>query len=309
MNLQKYLPWGTAWHEHIEAGLRQRLGDGDALLLIPYDDGTFWLKRGYYDKELVGGKGGYETPDEDKFVVDGAGDAKRSLFGVPVALAIDPSEHAGVVEPIKALIGQKNNMGEWLRVDREDRVAQVGSALEPAPDGMPEQSPKIQEEMLKENVDSVHEALLNLAEAGDLRKLYDLTPKRRAVDNPSSEVSASAETDGGVDLTKEEFDFDEGYDPDVEDELEKLPTTTPEPELVVEEATGFIVDQSKAAELLPKKWTSEKLQVMQDKARMEEYDEGKALRYLGYGALAGFLMTLVSLGMFWFLGQIGGGLF
>jgi len=291
MNLKDYLPGTTPWHEHVQKGLQQRLGDADALLLIPYDDGTFYLKPGYYDKGLVGGIGGYETPDEDKFVVDGTGDAKRSLFGVPVTLAIDPSEHAGVVEPIKALIAEKDNLGEYVRVDRDDAVADLGNALELAANSDVAPSQALQRELGKVGGDR-HEALLTLAEKGELSKYYDLTPKRRLTvnDEPDDEQPDSAPeqvaTDGGEAVTVDP--------PAVFDE---------------ERATGYIVDQSSAADLLPKKWTSEKLQVMQDKARMEEYDEGKLMKYAGYGIAVGWVLGILSMVAFWGMQGLGGAVF
>lgn len=300
MSLKRFIPGASVWHEKIEAGLRQRLGDADALLLIPYDDGTFYLKPAYYDKTLVGGIGGYETPDEDKFVVDGTGNAKRSLFGVPIALAIDPSEHAGVVEPIKALMGEKNKVGEWVRVDRDDAVVEFGNAIEPVDVGDVEQSQKLQEEMQSMVNQGLspdkHEAMLRLAEQGLTSKLYDLSPKRR-ITVPEQPDTA---TDGGVAVDELDVTTPVG---------DLAPSETVEEQLQLEEATGYIVDQSDAAELLPKKWTTEKLQTMQDKARMEEHQEGKLMKYFGYGMAAGFGMTLVALGVFWFLGQIGGGIF
>lgn len=293
MNLKKYIPGSTPWYEQVQAGLQARLGDGDALLLIPYDDGTFYLKPATYDKTLVGGIGGYETPDEDKFVVDGAGNAKRSLFGVPVALAIDPSEHAGVVEPIKALIAEKDNLGEYVRVDRSDAVAEVGSALNRIDASGEVNSQALREEMAKTGGDR-HEALLNLAERGELSKYYDLTPKRRLSESeegpepptldPDPDTQPDTAADGGV-------------------------SVDPPAAFTEDRADGYIVDQSSAAELLPKKWTSEKLQVMQDKARMEEHQEGKLMKYAGYGVAVGWILGILSMVAFGGMQALGGAVF
>lgn len=127
--------WGNSDpFEDLVDGLAAAKGDADALALLPYDDGTFFLKQANFDKDLIGGQGGYETPDGDKIVMDGDGQPVKDLFGVPMLLAVDPTEHAAAVDPIKALVAQKDNIGEWLRIDREGNLIQVGPALKSAAD-------------------------------------------------------------------------------------------------------------------------------------------------------------------------------
>lgn len=137
MSLRDKIPFlgGSNAHDQLgEALAAIRGGDHDALALLPYDDGTYWLKPCSFDKDLIGGQGGYETEDGDKIILDGDGEPKRDLLGIPIVLAVDPTEHAAAVEPIKALVAQKENIGEWLRVDREGNIVEVGEALKQAAD-------------------------------------------------------------------------------------------------------------------------------------------------------------------------------
>jgi hypothetical protein len=144
-------------------GMRAILGDGDAVCLVPFDDGLLARKRGYYQKNLVGNLPGYETADGDMFITDGDGDAVFTLQGVPVVLCVDPSKMAAAAHPLKALIGHKADMGEYIRVDRQDSVVSRGKALERVDDDDP---------------DIANESPLFINEdAHD--ELYDLSPPAR----------------------------------------------------------------------------------------------------------------------------------
>lgn len=114
------------------------LGDGDAIILVPYSDNQLLAKRGYYEKGLVGNHPGYTTADGDIYVAEGAvGDPVMYLFGLPVVLALNPSEHAAVIDPLKSLIAHKRDIGEFVRVDKEGQVLEVGPAVKPADEGGP----------------------------------------------------------------------------------------------------------------------------------------------------------------------------
>lgn len=258
----------------LEEALHAIRGEHDVVVLFPYDDGTFWLKGATFSKELIGGQGGYETDDGDKIVVDGDGEPKRDLLGVPMVLALDPTEHAAAVDPIKALVAQKNNIGEWLRVDSKGNIVEVGEALEQASkatDGMdglsdvdvgPAESEDVHAELEDMGIppeqaqaEHVKGALERLAEDGKLRKVLDLAP-------PSAPVVADG---GNVEL---------------------------------EEATHIAVDQSKAADLLPTTTSSTELNVAIDKARMEEHEEGKIKTTLIHGIIIGAVMMGVAALMF-----------
>jgi len=152
-------------------------GDADALALLPYDDETFWMKPAHFDKELIGGKGGYETEDGDKIVLDGNGEAVRSMMGVDIVLAVDPTEHAAAVEPIKALVAYKNNIGEWIKVDKKGNVIEAGDAMEAVNDidiG-PETSDAVQELAQTEDL-NFDAAVRKLEIEGEVSKIYDIAP-------------------------------------------------------------------------------------------------------------------------------------
>lgn len=269
------LPFVTHPQDKLIAGLDGILGDGDAIALLPYDDGTFFLKRAYWDKELVGGMGGFETDDGDKIVVDGSGEAVRELFGVPMVLGVDPSEHAAAVDPIKALVAHKNDIGEWIRVDKDGNVVDIGPAVEPAPESdAPEAVPDggaqvediarmdlenvvteaMQDTAAKGGSPTYGDVMAELAESGEVRKVYDIAP-------PSAPV------------------YEDG-------------------EWQIDEATHIAVDQSKAANLIPRPLNTVELNTALDKARMEEHEEGKLMKYMVYGVLIGALTVGVPLILF-----------
>jgi hypothetical protein len=240
-------------------------GDADLVALLPYDDGTFYMKPANFDKELIGGQGGYETEDGDKIVLDGDGEPVKSLFGVDVLLAVDPTEHAGAVDPVKALMAQKNNMGEWIKVDRQGDVIEAGEALTPAPTSDVEVGPEgtaveaeaqqmMQEQGVPESV-AMERALQKLEKEGEVTKVMDLAPMAAPVVDDEGNVG-------------------------------------------IEEASHIAVDQSKGADLMPTTTSTVELNTALDKARMEEYEEGRLTKYLVYGIVIGFLAAILSGGAF-----------
>lgn len=253
--------------EQLVEGLINVKGNHDAVALLPYDDGTFYLKPCNFDKDLIGGQGGYETEDGDKIVLDGDGQPVRDLFGVPMLLAVDPTEHAAAVDPIKALVAQKNNIGEWIRVDKSGSILEVGDAVAPASEMSDEASDDVdiglegsmvEQELnergigLEQATPSQIEAVMKeLAERGDLTKIYDIAPP-----------AAPAVADGG--------------------------------DLVLDEATHIAVDQSKATDLVPKTTSTTELNTALDKARMEEHDEDKWKSIFIQGMIAGAVTAAVA---------------
>lgn len=236
--------------------------DADALALLPYDDGMFHLKPANFDKELIGGQGGYETEDGDKIVLDGDGEPVKKLEGIDVLLAVDPTEHAGAVEPVKAHMAQKNNIGEWIKVDREGNLVDVGEALLPSPETADELEIGPEGTLVEDRAEelatlegirkeqAMERALEELEKESEVRKVFDLAPP-----------AAPAMTDGG--------------------------------ELVLDEATHIAVDQSKAADLMPTTTSTVELNTALDKARMEEYEEGKLMKYFTYGMFAGAVVAVL----------------
>lgn len=232
------LPWsGNLAETLVERGLPGLLGDADALVLVPYEDGPLIPKRGYYDTSLLGDLPGYETADGDKFVIDGEGKPVYHFLGVPVVLALNPSEHASAVEPIKALIAQKDRLGEWVRVDRQGRPVEYGEAVEPVGDTQ---------------VTDGGEAL------AAPEKLYDLTPP------------AGVTEDGEI-----------------------------------ERATGYIVKQSRSADLLPRRISTEKVKMEVDKA--ENAAQDPTMKYVGYAAAAGFGAAVIMVGILWLMSIFSSG--
>lgn len=224
-------------------------GDADALALLPYDDGTFFLKPANFDKELIGGQGGYETDDGDKIALDGGGEPVKSLLGVDTLLAVDPTEHASAVEPIKATVAHKHNLGEWIKVDKKGNLIEIGDALMEADGSTPEidvGESMVGEVASKESM-SLDAAQAKLEQEGQITKVMDIAP-------PAAPV---LDEEGNVDL---------------------------------EQATHIAVDQSKAADLMPTTTSTTELNTALDKARMEEYEEGKILKYFVYGLLAGSML-------------------
>lgn len=249
-------------HELAGAGLRAIRGDADAVALLPYDDGTFYFKPCNFDKELIGGQGGYETEDGDKIVLDGDGEPVKSYMGVDIIMGVDPTEHAGAIEPVKALMAQKNNMGAWLKVDRQRDVIEAGEALMQAPgmsdvDVGPEGTAveaEAQQMMERQQVPkeiAMERALEKLENEGEVTKVFDLAPAAAPVVDDEGNVS-------------------------------------------LEEASHIAVDQSKGADLMPTTTSTVELNTALDKARMEEYEEGKLTKYMVYGIVIGFLAAILS---------------
>lgn len=341
------------------AGLQKVRGDGDAIALLPYDDGTLYPKRAYFDKNLVGGIGGYETDDGDKIAVDGDGEAVRDLFGVPVLLAVDPTEHAAAVDLVKALIAHKNNIGEWLRVDAKGNVVQVGPALEPAAsiataedvetamanatddellsmafaDYNAEQVEEQARQAYIERVDADAETVSEeeLAEAVASQKTNLVAEHEDTIraaiatvlEQPPNVSEEGVVGDGGM-VTEymnqhpENISFDAAMRELAEQgKLDKIYDIAPPSKPIqradgtidVESATHIAVDQSKAADLLPTTWDTVELNTALDKARMEEYDEGRLMKYFTYGIIAGGVGGLIFMTVMFVLFSIGGGVF
>lgn len=208
------------------------LGDGDALVLIPYSDNMMVPKRGYYEKHLVGNLPGYRTGDGDVFVAEGKGNPIKSLFGVPVVLGLDPSQHAGIIEPLKSLIAHKRSEGEFIRVNRQGQPVEAGEAV-------------------------------GLADGGQLQP---------ATVGPT-EVNFQA-YEGLFDLTP----------PMIKD---------PETGDIVDQADGWIVDQSKAAELVPSKTSSGEIALMQQRERNAAMEKSEMIKYLLIGAVSASVLWLI----------------
>jgi len=244
--------------------------NADAIAFIPYSDGPLIPKPAIYDRELLGGKGGYRTPDGERIYVDGQGNGKYSLQGVDVVLAIDPTEHAAAVDPLKAWVAHEANVGAWIKVDREGNVIEAGEALksvdgitpameigddEAAADGG---YPSEVHRHADQNGMELEDAKKKLEEEGLLHKIVDLAPPREAVvDEETGEVT-------------------------------------------IEEATHVAVDVSEASNLLPKKTNTTAWQTMEEKARQEGMDEEKLMEYMLYGvaigaAVAGISSVLIAL--------------
>ena len=241
--------------------------DADAIAFVPYSDGPMVPKAAVYDRELLGGKGGYRTKDGDKIYVDGEGNGVYSLFGVDVVLAIDPTEHAAAADPIKAWTAYKSEViGEYIKVDDEGRLLEVGEALkqvdgpDPAlPDGgsatMPNPNDRdkslVHEHAVREGM-SLKDAYEELEKEDLVHKLVDLAPPADAVID---------EETGTVDVRR---------------------------------ASHVAVDISNAAELLPKKTNTTDWQTAIERAKNEARNDEELMTYLTYGALLGGGMVLVA---------------
>jgi len=243
--------------------------DADAIAFIPYSDGPLIPKPAIYDRELLGGKGGYKTPDGERIYVDGQGNGKFSLQGVDVVLAMDPTEHAAAVDPLKAWIAHQLETGKWVTYDRKGNLIEAGEALmsldgeTPAMDmdpsaaraaatdgGYPSEVHKQAADMgLDFDEDGLEQAKAALEEAGALHKIVDVAPPSEAV--------VDAETG----------------------------------EVEIEEATHVAVDVSKASDLLPKKTNTTAWQTMEEKARQEGMDAEKLQEKLVYGIIIGATIT------------------
>lgn len=297
MSIEKYIPFMSHDpYKPLRNALTKLRGDADALVLFPYDDGTFFPKRANFDKELLGGMGGYETPDGDKVILDGAGEPKKSLLGVPLLLACDPTEHTSAVEPMKAYMAHKKDLGEWIKVDKRGNIIEAGESLElvgddsDGPDvdidvglegSMVEDKASELNDGRDPTTQDLQRALETLEQEGDVRKLYDFaTPAAPSVRMGDGDEAADAAADGGM--------------------------VTSDPDVEIEEATHVAVDQSKAADLLPRKLSSEELNVALDKARMQEHDEEKWKRIFVQGAILGAIGMLIGAivmgGMFFLIG-------
>jgi len=251
---------GDPWDEFADA-TRAIVEDenADAIAFIPYSDGPLVPKPAIYDKELLGGKGGYRTPDGDRIYVDGQGNGKFSLQGVDVILSIDPTQHAAAADPLKAHIAHLKDLGQWIKVDREGNLIEAGDAVKSLDDETPAMDvPKnegvaadgggyaseVHRKALEDDM-ALEDAKAALEEANLLHKIVDLaSPREAVVDEETGEVE-------------------------------------------VEEATHVAVDVSKAADLLPKKTNTTAWQVLEEKARQEGRDEDRLMEYFMYGALTG----------------------
>jgi len=250
-------PWeafADACYEIVEAE------DADAIALIPYSDGPMLPKPAIYDQELMGGKGGYRTSDGEIIYVDGQGTGRFDLEGVPLITAIDPTEHASAVDPLKAYMAYEENAGRWLKLDREGTLIEAGEALASVDDVEPAMDqPKgataadgghpsmVHEHAVDEGM-TLADAKRELEQAGLLTKVVDLAPPREAV-----------------------VDEDTG-------------------EVRIEEADHVAVDFSYGADMLPKKTNTTELQVMEEKARNEARDDEKFKEYAVTFALVGGLI-------------------
>lgn len=264
---------GNPWDEFAEATAKiVDAEDADAIAFIPYSDGPLIPKPAIYDRELLGGKGGYRTPDGERIYVDGQGNGKFSLQGVDVVLAIDPTEHAAAADPLKAYVAHENDLGRWIKVDREGTVVEAGDALasvddvdeamdQPIPSGTAAADGGYPSEVHRHAAEEgtpLEDAKQELESEGLLHKVVDLAPPR--------EVHVDEETG----------------------------------EVEVEEATHVAVDVSSAADLLPKKTNTTAWQVLEEKARQEGRDEKKLMQYFMYGmasgaAVAGISAVLIAL--------------
>ncbi len=267
-------PWGgEPWDDFAEA--TQKIVDSenaDAIAFMPYSDGPLIPKPAIYDRELLGGNGGYRTEDGERIYVDGQGNGKYSLQGVDVILAIDPTEHAAAVDPLKAYVAHENDLGNWIKVDREGNVIEAGEAVknldgnEPAMEkGL--QSPEAAADgghpsevhrKAAEDGMTLEEAKRELEQAGLLKKIVDIAPPREAVINEETG------------------------------------------EVEIEEADHVAVDLSRAADLLPKKTNTTEWQTMEEKARQEGMDEDKLMEYMLYGiaigaSVAGITSVVIAL--------------
>jgi hypothetical protein len=342
MSIRNKIPFmggSNAYDQLGEALAAIRGGDHDALALLPYDDGTYWLKPCSFDKELIGGQGGYETEDGDKIILDGDGEPKRDLLGVPIILAVDPTEHAAAVDPIKALVAQKNNIGEWLRVDREGNIVEIGDALKQAAASAVFEDPDSPEHWTAKALEyhAVRERIEAMGVEPDDASAEAIERAVRQVEQAAAEQAQQADDASlsprdylpwGDEMDGDEDEYPDPIDVDLEASMvgDKLREMGIEPGMAsdemrqqvmqqlaeqgdlrkiydiappaapavadgggveLEQATHIAVDQSKAADLLPTTTNTTELQTAIDKARNEEYDEGKAKELITYGIIIG----------------------
>jgi len=257
-NSEPWQEFEEATHKIVESE------DADAIAFIPYSDGPLIPKPAIYDRELLGGKGGYRTPDGERIYVDGQGNGKFSLGGVDTILAIDPTEHAAAADPLKAWIQHENETGSWIKVDRKGNVIEAAEALtevsgmtpamekplgsgagEAATDGG--YASEVHKKAAEEGM-GLEDAKAVLEQEGLLKKVVDIAPPSEAVIDPET---------GEVDI---------------------------------ESASLVGVDISAAADMLPKKTNTTDWQTMEEKARQEGRDEDKLMEYFVYGAATGGLI-------------------
>jgi len=272
------LGWQADPWQKFAAGARDIVDaeNADAIAFIPYSDGPLIPKPAIYDRELLGGKGGYRTPDGEMIYVDGEGSGKYSLEGVDTILAIDPTEHAAAVDPLKAWIWHLvNKRNEWLKIDKKGNLIEAAESLEALPDENGETpTPRMEQDsdepiaadgggyatevdrVAAETGLSIEDAKKRLESEGLLNKITDIAPPREAVvDEETGEVN-------------------------------------------IEEATHVAVNVSEAADMLPKKTNTTEWQVMEEKAKQEGRDEEKLMEYFIYGGAAGALgATIVAVVM------------
>jgi len=256
-------PWDAfadACHEIVDSE------DADAIAFMTYGDGPILPKPAIYDRELLGGKGGYRTSDGERIYVDGQGNGTYSLQGVDVILAIDPTEHAAGADPLKAWIAHKNSIGEWIKVDREGNLIEAGDAVQPV-DG--DVTPAMDQDL---NTQDRRAA----ADGGDLGDL------------PSEVHRHAAEEGLELEDAKKRLES-EGL-------LQKIVDIAPPAEPVVDEETGEVdiaeashvaVDVSAAANLLPKKTNTTAWQTMEEKARQEGMDMAERRKDIIIGVVVG----------------------
>ncbi|MFW5956299.1 MAG: hypothetical protein ACOCQY_02735 [Halorhabdus sp.] len=249
----------TPWDDFADAtGKIVESEDADAIAFIPYSDGPLIPKPAIYDRELLGGKGGYRTSDGERIYVDGQGNGTYSLQGTDVILAIDPTEHAAAADPLKAYIAHETNLGRWIKVDRKGQLIEAGSAIASVDGETPAMETAKSDGVAADGgyVSAVHERAIEddlsledakkqLEQEGLLHKIVDLAPPRETV-----------------------IDEESG-------------------EIVTEEATHVAIDVSEAADLLPKKTNTTAWQTMEERARQEGRDEEKLLQYTYYGIAIG----------------------
>lgn len=236
------------------------LGDGDAIVLVPYSDGQLFPKRGYYEKHLIGNLPGYETEDGDIYVSEGWGDPVVYLFGIPVVLALNPSEHSAVIEPLKALIAHKrHDAHEFIRVDKEGQVLEVGKGVEQVEPSEPA--------------------------GGD--------PGTAAADGGAVPTASERPTDINYEVEDGLFDLTPTGIVARDDDGEPLYVDEDGKEVLADQADGWIVSQAKAADLIPSKTSSSELKLMQQRERNAMADATELLKYVLFGAVGASVMWLV----------------
>jgi tetrahydromethanopterin S-methyltransferase subunit B len=250
---------------------------------------------------------------------------------------VDPTEHAAAVEPIKALVAQKENIGEWIRVDREGTIVEVGDAVKQAADAAIFADPDSDEHWTAKALeyDAVCEWIEATGTAPEEASAELIEQAVRHVEQQAAEQAQQDESGAGPrkylpwgDDMAESGDYPQPVDVDIAESLvgDKLremgvepemasnemtqqvmaqlaedgdlrkiydiappaaPAVTDGGEVVIQEADRIAVDQSKAADLVPTPTNTTELQTAIDKARNEEYDEGKAKELITYGIIIG----------------------